>query len=140
MSDEVRLWRECIRVKRGQCDTSLSSGFYKDQVYLIGAIEILKSRDRINFYDFYRGKISLVDYFRLFGHCLRRQPTQSTNTESMGVEAYLDSDMALELGDDCGEVPVEGLLYPYFLKDIRKYRQVLDKIAEVNFIDEPRKE
>ena len=72
MSDEVRLWRECIRVKRGQRDTSRASGFYKDQVYLIGAIEILKSREQINFYDFYRGKLSLVDYFRLFGHCLRR--------------------------------------------------------------------
>lgn len=73
MSDEVRLWRECLRVKRGQRDTSKPAGFYKDQAYLIGAIEILKHRNKINFYDFYRGKIALTDYFRIYGSCMKRQ-------------------------------------------------------------------
>lgn len=142
MSDEVRLWRECIRVKRGQHDTSKSSGFYKDQVYLIGAIDILKQREKINFYDFYRGKICLGDYFKLFGHCLRRQQAQpdDSNANENGVEAYLDMGSGAGVDDNRGEVPVDGLLYPYFLKDIRKYRTILDKVAEVNFIDEPANE
>ena len=31
----------CMRVKRGIQDTSLKGGMYKDQAYLIGAVEIL---------------------------------------------------------------------------------------------------
>jgi hypothetical protein len=36
-----------MRVKRGIVDTSLPGGFYKDKVYLKGAIEILKNRNII---------------------------------------------------------------------------------------------
>ena len=56
----------------------------------------------------------------------------------MDVDSYLDLDRGMSSEDNRGEVPVEGLLYPYFLRDIQKYREVLDKIAEVNFIDEPK--
>ena len=67
ISDEVRLWRECVRVKRGVRDTGRKAGFYKDQVYLIGAVEVLRARDRIDFFKLYKGKICLEDYFRIFG-------------------------------------------------------------------------
>ncbi|XP_067652132.1 putative tyrosine carboxypeptidase MATCAP2 [Haliotis asinina] len=42
-------WDYCIRAKRGQVDTSLPGGFCKDQVYLEGALQILKRRRTINF-------------------------------------------------------------------------------------------
>lgn len=38
---------------------------YKDKIYLIGAIEILKNRKKINFLEFHSGKFSLEDYFIL---------------------------------------------------------------------------
>ncbi len=34
---------------------------FKDQVYLIGAVEILKRRKFIDFYDLYSGKLNLED-------------------------------------------------------------------------------
>lgn len=36
-----------MRVKRGQQDTSLPGGFYKDQAYLLGAVELLTHLDKI---------------------------------------------------------------------------------------------
>lgn len=38
---------------------------YKDKIYLIGAIEILKNRKKINFLEFHSGKFSLEDYYNL---------------------------------------------------------------------------
>jgi hypothetical protein len=38
---------------------------YKDQVYLIGAIEILKKRNEIDFIKLYSGKLNLEDLARL---------------------------------------------------------------------------
>ncbi len=45
-----------MRVKRGVADTSKAGGYYlsylgmyKDQIYFIGAIQILKNRHKINF-------------------------------------------------------------------------------------------
>lgn len=157
MSDEVRLWRECTRVKRGVMDTSQKKGFYKDQVYLIGAIKILRNRNRINFYDLYRGKICLEDYFKIFKgknedgilgkigenntdlldlkHKEEPQTTSGeTDIEKEVVELVkLKKEDAEMLGGFSIENPKFKI--PYFLREIDRYRRALDKIAEVNMVD-----
>lgn len=40
VSNPLRLWKQCVRVKRGIKDTSKKGGMFKDQVYLRGAIEL----------------------------------------------------------------------------------------------------
>jgi len=65
ISDPIKLWRECVRVKRGLQDTSKKGGMYKDQVYLRGCIDILRSRKRIDFQLLMCGKFNLKDFFRL---------------------------------------------------------------------------
>jgi len=50
-----------LRVKRGLTDTSEPGGLYKDQVYLEGAIQILRARKNIDFMGLYCGKLSLDD-------------------------------------------------------------------------------
>ena len=45
-------------------DTGRPGGFYKDQIYLIGAINILKNRDLIDWIVLYSGKLSLKDVLR----------------------------------------------------------------------------
>ncbi|CAD8186550.1 unnamed protein product [Paramecium octaurelia] len=62
--DEAR-FRECLRVKRGMRDTSQPGGMYKDQVYLTGAIKILKYRGKLNFIHLHSGKITIKDCIRL---------------------------------------------------------------------------
>ena len=44
IQDPNKRWKECVRVKRGLSDTSQLGGMYKDQIYLSGAIKILKIR------------------------------------------------------------------------------------------------
>jgi hypothetical protein len=48
-----------MRVKRGIKDTSQQGGMYKDQVYLIGAIEVLKARKKIDFLKFFSVKMGV---------------------------------------------------------------------------------
>lgn len=38
---------------------------YKDQIYFMGAINVLRNRHKINFHEFHCGKYSLEDYFKL---------------------------------------------------------------------------
>ena len=38
---------------------------YKDQIYFMGAINVLRNRHRINFNEFHCGKFSVDDYFKL---------------------------------------------------------------------------
>lgn len=45
-------------------DTSEPGGLYKDQVYLEGAINILKERNSIDFVGLYSGKLNLDDFKR----------------------------------------------------------------------------
>lgn len=59
-------------MKRGIADTSKPCGIllnylgmYKDQIYFLGALEILKNRKRLNFIHMYSGKISVEDCLRL---------------------------------------------------------------------------
>ena len=70
--DPEMRWRECVRVKRGIADTTkpggtllFYAGMYKDQIYFMGAINVLKNRHKINFNEFHCGKFSVDDYFKL---------------------------------------------------------------------------
>jgi len=54
-------WDYCLRVKRGLTDTSEHAAFAKDQMYLIGALEILAQRHTIDFPSLYMGKVSFRD-------------------------------------------------------------------------------
>lgn len=83
-------------------DTEEKGGMFKDQLYLQGAIEVLKKRKSINFMDLYCGKLNLVDCKWM-------------------AEKNL--------------IKKEDICVPYFLKDINRYVQALDIIAETNFID-----
>ena len=49
IDDPNRRWNYVLRVKRGITDTNIPGGLYKDQVYLEGAIKILKDRKSIKF-------------------------------------------------------------------------------------------
>ncbi len=65
IEDPFRRWKYVLRVKRGLEDTSQPGGFFKDKVYLKGAVQILKNRKIIDFDDLYCGKIhieDLIDY------------------------------------------------------------------------------
>ena len=57
-------WKFALRVKRGLTDTSQVGGLYKDQVYLEGAVKILKLRKQLDFKALYCGKLSLFDLCR----------------------------------------------------------------------------
>ncbi|XP_052251711.1 putative tyrosine carboxypeptidase MATCAP2 isoform X2 [Dreissena polymorpha] len=66
VSDPVARWDYCLRAKRGQVDTSKPGGFCKDQVYLEGALQILKNRRQIDFHLLVQlGKISWEDIDKL---------------------------------------------------------------------------
>ena len=58
MKDVNDCWRETVRVKRGMGSTEEKGGYYKDQSYLTGAIQILKNRANIDFRKIYYGKLS----------------------------------------------------------------------------------
>lgn len=61
-----RRWKNVLRVKRGMEDTKDEGGLYKDQVYLEGALKILKARKDIDFKLLYGGKINIEDLDRPF--------------------------------------------------------------------------
>lgn len=65
ISDPERLWKQCVRIKRGLKDTTKKGGMFKDQVYLRGALDLLKNRSKIDFVALHAGKLNLKDYFRL---------------------------------------------------------------------------
>ncbi|PVD20897.1 hypothetical protein C0Q70_19060 [Pomacea canaliculata] len=59
-------WDYCVRAKRGQTDTSVPGTFCKDQVYLEGALQLLKHRHTLDFEMLMRlGKIAHEDVDRL---------------------------------------------------------------------------
>ena len=43
----------------------LNVGMYKDQIYLMGALEILRNRRRLNLVHLHSGKITVEDCLRL---------------------------------------------------------------------------
>lgn len=54
-----------MRVKRGVADTTKAGGMYKDQIYFMGAIHILKNRHKLNFIELHCGKINVEDCLRM---------------------------------------------------------------------------
>lgn len=74
---------------------------YKDQIYFIGAVEILKNRKKLNMINLHSGKITVED-------CLRLTEKKWINSEKIRV--------------------------PHFLKNMKKYLECLDCIAEANMI------
>jgi hypothetical protein len=60
-----RRFRACLRVKRGVVYTGRPGGLYKDQIYLEGAVKILRKRKEIDFKLLYAGKIALDDVERM---------------------------------------------------------------------------
>lgn len=58
-------WKECVRVKRGIANTEQHSGMYKDQIYLRGAIKILKYRKELSMIDMHCGKLTVKDCIKL---------------------------------------------------------------------------
>ncbi|KAK7114108.1 hypothetical protein V1264_000228 [Littorina saxatilis] len=68
-SPDVR-WDYCVRAKRGQTDTTFPGAFCKDQVYLDGALQLLKRRRSLDFHLLVRlGKVAHNDIERLVEHC-----------------------------------------------------------------------
>lgn len=65
IDDKYSRWKFVLRVKRGLMDTSEPGGLYKDQVYLEGAVAILRERKTLDFHGLCCGKISLEDMKRL---------------------------------------------------------------------------
>ena len=61
IGDPHRRWKYVMRVKRGLVNTEEPGGFYKDQVYLRGAMDILRNRKKFDVEDLYCGKIALAD-------------------------------------------------------------------------------
>ena len=51
-------------MKRGLTYTDRPGGMYKDQVYLEGAVMLLRQRKSINFEELYAGKLALEDIER----------------------------------------------------------------------------
>jgi hypothetical protein len=64
IDDRLSRWKFVLRVKRGLQDTSEAGGLYKDQVYLEGAIELLRDRKTLDFHGLCCGKLSLDDMKR----------------------------------------------------------------------------
>ena len=66
IDDEKRRWKSVLRVKRGLMDSSEPGGLYKDQVYLEGAVAVLRERRSIDFKLLYCGKLLLEDIKKPF--------------------------------------------------------------------------
>jgi len=96
IKDPVKRWKECVRVKRGISDTSLSGGMYKDQVYLRGCVEILKNRKKLDFVMLYSGKIHYKDLPKLIKNNV---------------------------------IKTEHMKLPYFINNLDKYKEGMDRIA-----------
>lgn len=62
MDSREKRWSVCLKAKRGQTDTSLPGGNSKSQIYLRGAVQVLKWLKRGgNPRQLYVGKIALID-------------------------------------------------------------------------------
>lgn len=88
IKDPIRRWKECIRVKRGISDTSKPGGMYKDQVYLRGAIEILQSRNKIDFTLLHLGKLNLKDLQRMIKSGLIKTDKMKIPTFLKDIDKY----------------------------------------------------
>lgn len=72
---------------------------YKDQIYFMGAIKILRNRHKINFHELHCGKISVDDYFKL------KEKGQLTLGEKMKYPLFLqDTNLYLKCLNYIAEV------------------------------------
>jgi len=81
-------WKECVRVKRGVADTAKPGGMYKDQIYFMGAISVLKNRHKLNFTELHCGKINVEDCLKL------SEKGQISTHDKLKMPAFI-SDMKL---------------------------------------------
>lgn len=65
IDNKMSRWKFVLRVKRGLIDSSEPGGLYKDQVYLEGAVAILRERKTLDFHGLCCGKISIEEMKRL---------------------------------------------------------------------------
>lgn len=56
---------------------------YKDQIYFIGAVDILRNRKKLNMYHLHAGKITVDD-------CLRLSEKKQIVEEKMKLPAFLE--------------------------------------------------
>mmetsp|Transcript_764 Transcript_764/g.816 ORF Transcript_764/g.816 Transcript_764/m.816 type:complete len:119 (+) Transcript_764:298-654(+) len=104
IDDPKRRFKFAMRVKRGLTDTSQPGGFYKDKVYLKGAVDILKNRKSLNFDELHCGKLSALDLLKI------------------------------QEGEKKIKIVKEKVKLPLFLTDLPKYLKQIDEIAQTNFI------
>lgn len=55
----------CSRYGEARGYSLFDSGMYKDQIYFMGAINVLKNRHRLNFNELHCGKINIEDCLKL---------------------------------------------------------------------------
>lgn len=77
LKDREDCWRECVRVKRGLGNTEELGGYYKDQSYLVGAIELLRERKAVDFRKIFYGKLA---------------PNETVNLENGVLPPFIDSE------------------------------------------------
>ena len=63
-----------LRVKRGLRDTAGEGGFFKDQCYLRGAVEVLRNRRQLDLRALFLGKLSVADLLGPRAEDLARLP------------------------------------------------------------------
>merc|ERR1712226_705597 len=118
-----RRWEFCMRAKRGQSDTSQPGCFIKDQVYLTGAINILKHRKEIDFKALIQlGKVAFEDVNRLKKLANKDEvfivPSFMHDKEEylnrldfiMNKNGLRDSDFQLIAKDDSGDIQNQSKL------------------------------
>ncbi|XP_071487523.1 microtubule-associated tyrosine carboxypeptidase 1-like [Diadema antillarum] len=86
---EVR-WDYCMRAKRGQGDTSKPGCFNKDQVYLSGALQVLRFRHEIDFHALVKmGRVAFQDVERLRREAVMADGVVAIPSFMVDLESYL---------------------------------------------------
>lgn len=115
--DTVTCWTETMRVKRGTSSND-KGGYYKDQAYFIGAVQLLRNRKKINFRELMAGKICLDDL--KLSTSIRRKHCAGSRYLSKGGKTVS------QIGD---------VKLPLIMDDMASYLERMDEIARRNFID-----
>nr|XP_054748680.1 microtubule-associated tyrosine carboxypeptidase-like [Lytechinus pictus] len=90
-SPEVR-WDYCMRAKRGQVDTSKPGCFNKDQVYLNGALQVLRFRFEIDFHALVKmGRVAYQDIERLRNEAVFAEGVVSVPSFMADKDKYLQN-------------------------------------------------
>lgn len=102
VDDKLQRFYYVIRVKRGLEDTSVPGGYYKDQVYLEGIVNILQDRKNLDFHGLYCGKISLEDMKK--PHIAKKMKKENLTLPPFmtDMDKYME---ALEIISACNHIP-----------------------------------